>query len=172
MASLLDLDPRWRALMDPDGPFGGLIDIGFDHPSDWPHEPRGDQPFVKAGDDQLASELCRLDDARYLCATLALPVRGAEEVLMIALWVEVPHPVFYAYLDLLNGGAVPESTLATLANDLSPVAAQDSPVTLEFGDGTQRPLATLDGLPDLSLDQLLDLYEASGTLARSALKPS
>ncbi|WP_321362836.1 DUF2199 domain-containing protein [uncultured Celeribacter sp.] len=172
MASLLDLDPRWRALMDPDGPFGGLIDIGFDHPSDWPHEARGEAPFVKAGDDQLASELCRLDDRRFLRATLALPVRGSEEALMVALWVEVPHAVFYAYLDLLDGGAVPDTTPATLANDLSPLAVQGSQVTLGFGDGTARPEAISAEAKDISLDQLIDLYEATGTLERSALKSS
>ncbi len=172
MANLLDLDPRWRALTDPDGPYGGVIDIGFDHPSDWPHDARGDQPFVKAGDDQLASELCRLDDARYLRATLTLPIRGADEAVMVALWVEVPHPVFYAYLDLMEGGPVPEATLATLANDLLPVAGQDTPVTLDFGDGSERPAATLDTVSEISLDQLLDLYEASGTVARADLKPS
>ena len=158
--------------MDPDGPFGGLIDIGFDHPSDWPHEARGEAPFVKAGDDQLASELCRLKDRRLLRATLSLPLRGSDEALMVALWVEVPHAVFYAYLDLLDGGAVPETTLATLANDLLPLAGQETPVTLHFGDGTERPVAALDGVGDISLDQLLDLYEATGTLERSALKSS
>lgn len=158
--------------MDPDGPFGGLIDIGFDHPSDWPHEARAEAPFVKAGDDQLASELCRLGDRRFLRATLSLPVRGSEEALMVALWAEVPHAVFYAYLELLDGGAVPETTPATLANDLLPLAGQETPVTLHFGDGTERPVAALDGVGDISLDQLLDLYEASGALARTALKSS
>lgn len=91
---------------------------------------------------------------------------------MVAIWVEVPHAAFYGYLELLDGGAVPETTLATLANDLAPVAAQDAPMTLAFGDGQERPVATLEGLSGISLDQLLDLYEASGTLDRNALKPS
>lgn len=172
MVSLLDLDPRWRALTDPEGAFGGVIDIGFDHPSDWPHEERGEQPFVKVDADQLTSELCRFEDARYLRATLALPIRGSEEALMIALWVEVPHPAFYAYIDLLDGGPVPDDTLATLANDLSPLLPQDSALTLSFGDGTERPTVTSETVKDISLDQLIELYEATGTLDRSALKPS
>lgn len=171
MTSILDLDPRWRALMDPDGPYGGVIDIGFDHPSDWPHAARGDQDFVKQDADQLTSELCRYGAQRYLRAALSLPIRGSEEQLMIALWVEVPHPVFYAYLALLEGGPVPNDTLATLANDLTPLAPQDAPVTLTFGDGSARPDASLE-TPDISLDHLIDLYDASGTLDRSALKPS
>lgn len=158
--------------MDPNGPFGGVIDIGFDHPSDWPHEARGDQPFVKEGTDQLASELCRLDEARFLRAGVSLPIRGSDEALIIALWAEVPHPMFYAYLELLEGGPVPSATLATLANDLSPLIAQDSPLTLSFGDGTERPQVTLEGATDISLDDLLALYEATGTLSRADLNPS
>lgn len=165
---ILDLDPRWRALMD----MGGVIDIGFDHPSDWPHAPRGEAPFVKEGDDQLASELCRLGDERYLRIALSLPIRGAEDAVGIAAWAQVPHAVFYAYLEMIDGGAAPEQTLGTLANDLGPLTAQDSPLTLSFGDGTTRPAATIETVPDISLDQLLDLYEASGTLDRSALKPA
>ncbi|WP_434286548.1 DUF2199 domain-containing protein [Celeribacter sp. SCSIO 80788] len=172
MANLLDLDPRWRALTDPEGAFGGVIDIGFDHPSVWPHATRGDAPFVKEGDDQLASELCRLGDARYLRATLTLPIRGADEALMVALWVAVPHDVFYAYLELLDGGPVPAETPAHLANDLSPLLALDSAVTLTFGDGSARPQVEELETKEISLDQLLDLYEATGTLDRSALKPS
>ena len=169
MASILDLDPRWRALMDTNGPFGGVIDIGFDHPSEWPHAPRGDLAFVKEGADQLVSELCRLGEARYLRATLTLPIRGAEDALVIALWAEVPHPVFYAYLQHLDGGPLPEDTLASLANDLSPLAAQDSALTLSFGDGSERPSVTRTGIADMSFDDLLALYEASGTLARAEL---
>ncbi|ATG47395.1 hypothetical protein CEW89_07330 [Celeribacter ethanolicus] len=172
MANLLDLDPRWRALTDPEGAFGGVIDIGFDHPSEWLHEPRGDQPFVKAGEDQLASELCRLGNKRYLRATLALPIRGSDEALMVALWAEVPHPAFYAYLELLDGGPVPAETPASLANDLSPMAALNSAVTLTFGDGAARPQVEAIETKEISLDQLLDLYEATGTLDRSALKPT
>ncbi|AJE48123.1 DUF2199 domain-containing protein [Celeribacter indicus] len=168
MASPLDLDPRWRALTER----GGVIDLGFDHPSDWPHAPREEAPFVKAGADQLASELCRTGDRRFLRASLSLPIRGAEDALGVALWAEVPQAVFYAYVDLLDGGPVPEDSLATLANDLTPVAMAGAPVHLAFGDGSERPAATLEGIAEISFDALLDLYEASGTLGRSALKPS
>ncbi|PTQ72522.1 hypothetical protein C8N42_10631 [Celeribacter persicus] len=158
--------------MDPEGAFGGVIDIGFDHPSAWPHEARGDQPFVKAGKDQLTSELCRSGDARFIRATLTLPIRGSDEALIVALWAEVPNPAFYAYLDLLDGGPVPNDCAARLANDLSPLADLGSAVTLTFGDGTERPQMTHAKTKDISLDELLDLYEATGTLDRSALKPS
>lgn len=167
MACLLDLDPRWRALMAR----GGVIDIGFDHPSEWPHAERGDQFFVKAGEDQLTAELCRCGGARYIRATLTLPIRGSDEVLGIALWAEVPPVTFYAYLDTFEDGPAPADTVATLANDLPLLAALDAALALTFGDGTERASATLTGgAGDISLDDLIALYEASGTLARDDLK--
>lgn len=163
--SILTLDPRWQALIETTG----VIDIGFDNPSDWPHGPRGDALFVKEGADQLTSELCRTGERRFIRAGLSLPIRGSDEALMVALWVDVPHALFYAYLDTLDGGTVPDQTAATLANDLSPVATQNTALTLEFGDGTTRPIATFTPAKDISLDDLIALYEASGTLTRGDL---
>lgn len=163
--SILKLDPRWRALMESTG----IIDIGFDHPSDWPHGARGDAPFVKEGADQLTSELCRAGERRFIRAALSLPIRGSDEALMVALWAEVPHTLFYAYLDTLDGGAPPAQTEATLANDLAPVVALNTAFSLEFGDGTTRPAAKFTPDKDISLDELLALYEASGTLNRDDL---
>lgn len=167
MASVLDLDPRWRALMAQ----GGVMDIGFDHPSEWPHAAREDQFFVKSGDDQLTAELCRFGPDRFVKATLTLPIRGADDSVGIAFWVQVPDATFYTYLDTFEEGAAPAPTLAGLANDLASLAEQDAPVQLDFGDGSERPTAALDGgATDISLDQLIDLYEASGTLRRADLK--
>ncbi|WP_439104653.1 DUF2199 domain-containing protein [Celeribacter marinus] len=167
MASVLDLDPRWRALMAQ----GGVIDIGFDHPSDWPHDTRGDAAFVKAGDDQLTAELCRLGTDRFVRATVMLPVRGSDEAVGIALWAQVPPDTFYAYLDTFEGGPAPETSVATLANDLPPIATPDAALTLAFGDDNTRPSAAIEGGPtDISLDDLIALYEATGTLAHGALK--
>lgn len=165
MSSILDLDPRWRALMQK----SGVIDIGFDHPSDWPHAARETQDFIKVDEDQLTSELCRHGDARAIRVTLALPIRGSDETLYVAHWAEVAQPVFYAYIDLLNGANSPTATLGTLANDLAPLALQDSPIALDFGDGTSRPVAKLEGRDDIGLDDLLALYEAAGTLTRDDL---
>ncbi|GAA3871319.1 DUF2199 domain-containing protein [Celeribacter arenosi] len=165
MVSILDLDPRWRTLMAK----GGVMDIGFDHPSDWPHGERGEEPFVKEGDDQLTSELCRFGAARFLRVTLSLPIRGSEEVLYVALWAKVAHDVFYAYLDTLDGAPAPAPAAGTLANNLTPLAGSGAELMIEFGDGTARPAATLTGVDDLSFDQLLDLYEAAGALSRDEL---
>ncbi|MEN8837260.1 MAG: hypothetical protein ABF266_03795, partial [Celeribacter marinus] len=60
---------------------------------------------------------------------------------------------------------------ATLANDLPPIAAPDAALTLAFGDDNTRPSAAIaGGATDISLDDLIALYEATGTLAHGALK--
>ena len=169
MTSILDLDPRWRALQD----MGGVLDIGFDHPAAWTHGPRGDQPFVKVGDDQLASELCRHGADRFLCATLSLPIRGSDEHVVFALWVKVPDAGFYAYIETFDGGAAPAPMTGQLSSDLGPVAALGATVDLSFKDAEARPIATLaEGATDISLDHLIDLYEATGTLSRDDLSKS
>lgn len=150
---------------------GGVIDIGFDHPSEWPHAPRDEQFFVKQGDDQLTAELCRYEAARFVKASLQLPIRGADDAVGLALWVEVAPATFYAYLDTFEDGAAPQSCTATLANDILPVAQLDAVVTLDFGDGSERPVATFEhGPSDISFDDLLALYENSATLQRADLK--
>jgi hypothetical protein len=166
MTSILDLDPRWKALQA----MGGVMDIGFDHPTTWPHAAREAEPFVKVGDDQLASELCRLGEARFICATLSLPIRGSEDHVVIALWAEVSHEGFYAYIETFDGGSTPAPLTAKLASDLGSVCAQSADLTLSFSDGDTRPTATLETAPDISLDHLIDLYEATGTLDRSDLQ--
>lgn len=169
MTSILDLDPRWRALQD----MGGVMDIGFDHPAAWTHGPRGDAPFVKEGDDQLASELCRFGDQRFICATLTLPIRGSDDHVVFALWVKVADANFYAYIETFDGAALPAPCDGRLSSDLGPVAALGSAVSLSFSDAAARPTATLnDGAKDISLDQLIDLYEATGTLSRDDLSKS
>ncbi|MFT6168624.1 MAG: hypothetical protein ACJAR9_000736 [Celeribacter sp.] len=169
MTSILDLDPRWRALQD----MGGVLDIGFDHPAAWTHGPREDQPFVKEGDDQLASELCRHDTDRFICATLTLPIRGSSDHVVFALWVKVPDAGFYAYIETFDGGASPAPFEGKLSSDLGPVAALGTEVSLSFADATARPTATLmRGATDISLDHLIDLYEATGTLSRDDLSKS
>jgi hypothetical protein len=165
MTSILDLDPRWKALQA----MGGVMDIGFDHPTTWPHAAREAKPFVKVGDDQLASELCRLGEARFICATFSLPIRGSEDHVVIALWAEVSHEGFYAYIETFDDGSTPEPMNAKLASELGPLCAKAAGLTLSFSTGDARPTATLEGASDISLDHLIDLYEATGSLERGDL---
>jgi len=166
MAHALDLDPRWKALQA----MGGVMDIGFDHPAEWTHMARGDQPFVKAGDDQLASELCRFGDQRFICCTLSLAIRGSDEHVVLAIWAEVQHADFYAYVETFDGGPTPAPMVARLASDLGGANAGDPALALSFESPEARPVAELSEVKDISLDHLLDLYEATGTLNRSDLK--
>ncbi|UMA66034.1 DUF2199 domain-containing protein [Roseivivax marinus] len=112
--NLLGLDARWRRLNDPDyvcpccgRSFGGLVDLVFEHPDAWPHGPRGDAEVLEAGEDKLSSELCRAGEARYLRAVVTLPVRGADDAALLAIWVEVAPEDFYATLDALAEGRTP-----------------------------------------------------------------
>ena len=156
--TLLALDRRWQALLAAGGP----IDIGCDEPSLWPHGARGDAPVLRVQDDQLAADLCRMGDARLLRCTLTLPILGADESVGFALWAEVDHPTFYAYLDLLDGGAPPALAPAKLANGLGDHIALQCPIILDFGDGSARPAALLTPMPPLSLDALMTLYAQAG----------
>ncbi|RPE71124.1 hypothetical protein EDD53_0237 [Pacificibacter maritimus] len=166
MTSPLDLDPRWRALQD----MGGVMDIGFDHPSAWTHGERGAEPFIKVGDDQLASELCRFSDQRFICAALTLAIRGSEDHVIFAIWVKVPDDCFYAYVETFDGGPAPETAVGKLSSELGPVAPLGAAVALTFSDRESRPKAQLfGGATDISLDDLLALYEATGTVNRDDL---
>lgn len=174
--SLLDLDARWKRFNDDTRAcpccgrmFSGIYDIGFDHPAAWPHPERGDQPFVKAGEDQLSPDLCRLGETRYLRAVVTLPVQGADEAVLITPWVEVPAPLFYAYLDSWDDASapLPPESPVLLANDLPGYEAQS--LHLSFPSREQRPkLRAQDGslaqaqTQGISFDQLLDLYAACG----------
>ncbi|MBR9763718.1 MAG: DUF2199 domain-containing protein [Rhodobacteraceae bacterium] len=173
--TLLALDARWRRLQDK---FGGVFDIGFEMPSAWPHaEPSEEAPEVSAGEDRLAPELCRLGESRFLHAILPLPIRGAEEVLYLAPWVEVPPATFYAYLDHISEGTPFAPGAATLANDLPLFPGSlGTTVSLEPGGEGARPLILATDGPlaeaqddGLSLEQLIDLYEAAGQDIRQAL---
>jgi hypothetical protein len=181
--ALLDLDARWRRFNDPDRisnatgqPFSGVFDIGFDHPSPWPHAERGDAPFAKEGEDQLTADLCRCGDQRFVRAVISLPIQGSDdEHLHISPWVALPADRFYAYLDSFDGSSdapLPD-TPATLANQLPSFETETedaAPVLLHFPGPEARPIAIAQGDSALALaqengisfDQLLDIYAAFG----------
>ncbi|WP_420567061.1 DUF2199 domain-containing protein [Thalassovita sp.] len=176
--SLLALDARWRRFNDPDREcpccgrrFSGVYDIAYDHPARWPHPERGDQPFVKAGEDQLAADLCRVGGVRLLRAHAALPIHGAEDMLHLTPWVAVPDEVFFAYLDTTDSAdaPLPAPAQGLLDNDLPDLAETGTAVTVHFDtrealpriEASAGPLA--DALQNgISFDQLLDLYAACG----------
>ncbi|WP_319824176.1 DUF2199 domain-containing protein [Thalassovita sp.] len=176
--SLLALDARWRRFNDEARTcpccgrrFSGIYDLGFDHPSDWSHDARGDAPFVKEGEDQLSPDLCRHGDNRYLRAVLSMPVQGAEESILITPWVQVSPEIFYGYLETWDdpSAPLPPSAEAILANDLPGLAAAGSLMTAAFPNRDARPIlsfrdSTLNQpmTQGISFDRLLDLYAAFG----------
>lgn len=194
--ALLDLDARWRRFNDPDRAcpccgrqFSGVFDIGFDHPTDWSHGERGDEAFLKVGDDQLTADLCRAGDGRFLRAVISLPIQGSDdEMLHISPWVRPDAATFYSYLDSFDGGTPPAPSEALLANQLPGFEDETDaplPVTLHFPGPDSRPIATaLPADPDssgdsplakalkqgISFDQLLDIYAAFGQDIRPHLQ--
>ncbi|SNR58350.1 DUF2199 domain-containing protein [Puniceibacterium sediminis] len=174
--SLLDLDARWRRFNDPlracpccGKHFSGVFDIGFEEPDDWPHGPRSEE-MLKVGDDKLSSELCRLNNRRFLRCVILLPLRGSDtEVFFFGLWAEVSPTDFYAYLDgSTEDGAPVTSIPATVANDL-PHFGDAAHGTLVPGTGLERPRLIIAEGPlaegqknGISFDELLDIYAASG----------
>ena len=175
--NLLDLDARWQRLNDPDyacpccgRTFGGLIDIGFDAPDDWPHDIPAPGDVVSAGEDKLSSELCRLGEARFLRAHLALPLRGAADAVHLAPWVAVAPGDFYDALGRIEAGdESPAQIPARLANALPPPFEAPVAGTLALGPVAARPdftpktgalaQAAADGI---AFDAALDLYAAIG----------
>lgn len=160
MASLLDLDARWKALQTS----GGLVDIGFEEPTAWTHGERGDQPVLKVGEDQLAADLCRFGERRFLRVTAQVPIRGSDEALGLSIWAAVSPEVFYAYLDMIDGGDNPPAANARLANDLGTLAGLGDGMELDFTEADARPTAT--GLDvqstGIDLDTLFALYADVG----------
>lgn len=174
--SLLNLDARWRRFNDETRAcpccgrrFAGVYDIGFDHPSTWPHAERGEAPFVKEGADQLSPDLCRIGETRFLRAVLSLPIQGSEEAVHITPWTEVSADVFYAYLDTWDdpNAPLPPASPVLLANDLPDLTA--TALSLHFPTRDQRPVLVANDGPlaqaqreGISFDALLDLYAAFG----------
>ncbi|MFD1341404.1 DUF2199 domain-containing protein [Litorisediminicola beolgyonensis] len=175
--SLLDLDARWRRLHDESRScpccgrqFSGLIDLGYDHPDDWPHGHRDDRPDVQVGGDRLTADLCRLDGRYFIRCTLPIPIRGSDERFSFGPWAETSEALFRAYLGTYDD---PPGTFeggpALLANDLPGFGEIGAALRLEPRDAATRPeLFAEDGpLRDaqtqgLSFDALLDLYAEAG----------
>ncbi|MCH2093489.1 MAG: DUF2199 domain-containing protein [Rhodobacteraceae bacterium] len=182
--TLLTLDARWRRFHDetrigPDGqPFSGIFDIGFDHPDSWRHGPlRGaGTSELQIGEDKLSADLCKLGEDRFVCAMLHLPVRGADESVALAVWVQIPSEAFYAYIDFATGTAPDFPTCESLLVNALPGFGGDVPCTLNEGAEGERPILIAQDGPlkaaqedGISFDDLLDLYAGCGQDVRPHL---
>lgn len=179
--NLLDLDARWKRFNDPDRAcpccgrqFGGVFDIGFEEPQDWPHGPR-DSDDMLVGEDRLTADLCRLDGRYFLRATMPLAIRGAGESLNISLWAEVSRETLHGYLDSIDSVA-PFSAEGLTANPVPGIEEDAVPIKVEVEDSGQRPVARATEGPvaaaqsdGISFDDLLDIYAAGGNDIRPHL---
>ncbi len=186
--NLLDLDKRWQRFNDADRvcpccgkTFGGVFDIGFDHPLTWPHENRADSGLdvIEVGDDKLSADLCRVGEDRFIRCVVLLPIRGSDESFAFGAWGSVHPDSFARYVEAWNADNWSdfEGCFAWLANDL-PGFESEEPIAcnLSVGDGSHRPsLQAQDGpLKEaqengISFDDLLDIYAATGNDIRAHL---
>ena len=142
--ALLALDSRWRRFNDETWAcpccgqsFGGVFDIGFDHPSVWPHGSLRDsgKTVLEVGTDKLSEDLCRLGDHRFIRCILPLPIKGSEEVFHFGVWGSVAHENFYRYIDDATGEAAGfDGCFAWLTNDL-PLFETDAPIGCDLLPG-------------------------------------
>ncbi|WP_417208298.1 DUF2199 domain-containing protein [Antarctobacter sp.] len=176
--NILDLDARWRRFNDDTRScpccgraFSGIFDIGFDAPDDWAYGPRIGDEDLEVAEDRLGAEFCRIAGRYFLRCVVTLPLRGSDDVFSFGPWVEVPEPVFRAYLATIDEATAPfPPAEGLLANTLPQFEeALGTAVTLTLPDPAQRPQVTATEGPlaeaqaqGLSFDDLLDLYAAFG----------
>jgi hypothetical protein len=180
----LEDDPRWRRLNDRGyrcpccgKSFSGIFDIVFDHPDPWPHGNRekAGAETLKAGDDLLGPDLCRLGEHRFIRCTLPIPVIGSGEVFSFGPWASAKPENFDRYVEAWRNDdwASLGGFFGWLCNELpgTGMAGDALPCDVSIGDGAQRPeLRVHDGahpLADMqregiSFDALLEIYAACG----------
>lgn len=175
--TLLALDSRWRRFNDETRAcpccgqtFGGIFDLGYDHPDAWPHGPRDGGETVTLGSDRLGAHLCSFSGRYFLRCVLALPIKGAGDSFSFGPWAEVSLDTFETYLKSAEGPAFAQ-TEGLLANALPLFEADaQTPITLAVTTADRCPEikphpggALADAQTNgISFDDLLDIYAASG----------
>ncbi|MEP3919868.1 DUF2199 domain-containing protein [Ascidiaceihabitans sp.] len=190
-AFTLDDDPRWKAFNNADHPcsccgqsFNGIFDIGFDHPSQWPHQNRqaSGEDILKVGDEYLSSDLCVVEDGQFVRGVLYIPVIGSDEPFGFGVWCSLHTDTFEIYAkNFRDRSDTPiEGAFGWMCNALPYYDTEDPlPSDVLFSSGNKRPLIELhDGKHPLveaqrngiTFDTLLDIYKASGTDIRPHLE--
>ncbi|MEM9429553.1 MAG: DUF2199 domain-containing protein [Pseudomonadota bacterium] len=177
----LEDDIRWQRLHEV---FGGVFDIGFDHPDAWPHGSRraSGLDVLKEGEDKLGTDLCQLGPLRYIRCALPLPILGSEAVFGYGVWAEVAPDDFTAYLTAWDAEDYSEfsGAAAALANALpgwniaTPVAAKMRVTSPEvrpalWVDPAAHPIGAAQQR-GISFDVLLDIYAEAGSDLRPQLE--
>ncbi|MEL7515580.1 MAG: DUF2199 domain-containing protein [Pseudomonadota bacterium] len=183
-------DRRWKRFNDREfecpccgQTFGGVFDIGCDHPDPWPHGSLRDTDHetLVVGQDKLSSDLCAFAGGYYIRCILPLPVLGSDQSFAYGVWASVKDENFNAYVNAWQNDDYSDfpGCFAWLMNDLPGWAIEDwLPCGLETGDGGDRPVLWVheDRHPlataqreGITFDRLLDLYAAAGTDIRPHL---
>lgn len=183
-------DPRWQRMLDADWAcpccgqrFGGIMDISYDHPDSWQHGNRleSGEETLKAGEDQLGTDLCRHGEHRFLRGVLEIPILDSQEVFGFGVWSSLRPDNFADYIaawgkseeaDLgpwfgwmsnalpLYGEGFLEARVQPRGGDARPaitVVAESHPLTRDQAEG-------------ISFDRLLDIYAAAGSDLRPHLE--
>lgn len=183
-------DPRWRRFNDREfecpccgQTFGGVFDIGYDHPDPWPHGNLmdTDKDILVVGEHKLSSDLCVFDGGYYIRCTLPLPILGTDQTFSYGVWGSVKDENYDAYISAWQKDdySVFPGCFACLMNDLPGWPSEDwLPCDLETGESSDRPVLWVheDKHPlataqreGITFDRLLDLYAAAGTDIRPHL---
>ena len=178
--SLLDLDSRWKRFNDTGRAcpccgetFSGIFDLGYAHPSDWPHADPDEGGEVVEGEDRLNADLCRYAGRYFLRCVMMIPVQGSDEHFGFGLWAQVSEEVFRNYLgtyddppaDFRGGNGLLANVLPGFTDeDMVPLVL--APVS---GDASTRPLVMAEAgalheaqTQGISFDRLLDIYAEAG----------
>ncbi len=186
----LDDDPRWQRFANADfrcpccgASYGGIFDIGYDHPDIWTHGNLRDsgQEVLGAGEDLLTYDLCHFDGNFFVRCTLPIPVIGTGESFAYGAWGSVSEATFRQYCETYDDETGFEGGFSWLSNSLPGWDAGDPlPCNLRPGAAGKRPVLYVQEESGHSLaeaqrigitfDRLLDLYEASGTNVRKHLE--
>lgn len=183
-------DPLWQRLNDQafrcpccGASFNGVFDIAYDHPDAWPHgsfrENGGET--VKVGKDKLGSDLCVLNEDRFVRGIIEIPILGSDTRFGFGAWVSLHPDNFQVYVDAY--GTENELKIGPyfgwLSNNL-PVYGTGEFLKTEvvFQGGGKRPRLNVwdesstlqkDQKAGMSFSELLDLYAASGNDIRPHL---
>ena len=190
MTGALAQDPRWQRMLDSNWAcpccgqrFGGIMDIGYDHPDSWSHGNRQEsgEETLKVDDDQLGSDLCRHCEHRFVRGVLKLPIKGSDEVFGFGVWSSLHPDNFDAYV--AAWGKPEEADLGPwfgwMSNKLPLYGEGFLEARVEPRGGNERPVITVEaeGHPltrdqsqGISFDRLLDIYGAAGSDLRPHLE--
>ncbi|WP_338548429.1 DUF2199 domain-containing protein [Roseovarius phycicola] len=190
---MIDLanDPRWQRFNDTGyecpccgESFDGIFDIAFDHPEVWPHGNRAQsgEATLTIGEDKLGSEYCVYNEHRFVRCLVELPIFGSSERFAFGAWGSLHPDNFTAYVQAVQDNTEDrfEGCFSWLSNALPGFSDCDS-IGCDFKpiDTRTRPrLWAQDGplrdaqVKGITFDQLLDIYQESGSDIRPHLMQS